>query len=40
MTVGRGLVLGPGGVVIMHSVNVEIEVDLPDGVTVRGYERH
>jgi hypothetical protein len=24
----------------MHSVNVEIEVDLPDGVTVRGYERH
>jgi transposase len=24
----------------MHSVNVEIEVDLPDGVTVRGYKRH
>src|SRR3569623_938856 len=24
----------------MHSVNVEIEVDLPDGVTVRAYERH
>ncbi len=39
MTFGRGLVLGPGGVVIMHSVNVEIEVDLPDGVTVHGYER-
>ncbi len=24
----------------MHSVAVEIEVDLPDGVTIRGYERH
>lgn len=24
----------------MHSVNVEIEVDLPDGVAIRGYERH
>ena len=24
----------------MHSVNVEIQVDRPDGVTVRGYERH
>ena len=24
----------------MHSVNVEIEVDLPDGMTMRGYERH
>jgi hypothetical protein len=24
----------------MHSVHVEIEVDLPEGVTIRGYERH
>jgi len=24
----------------MHSVAVEVEVDLPEGVTLRGYERH
>ena len=24
----------------MHSVAVEVEVDLPEGVTIRGYERH
>lgn len=24
----------------MHSVPVEVEVDLPEGVTIRGYERH
>ena len=24
----------------MNSVAVEVEIDVPDGVTIRGYERH